>query len=109
MYGFIARISYRKKNKTICAILKLVTPNSDPNEPHSVRYINNTINSKKPKATSIHQALSQASPNQNRPSVEAIPLPPLNFIVTGKICPMTTKNPQKYLVKSDTTKVVPAN
>ena len=94
--------AYLRINITIWIMLNPVTPNSEPSEPHSVRKINKTMPIKQPKIISAHQPQSQGKQNQNSPMVEAIPLPPLNFIVTGKICPMMTNTPQKYRVKSDT-------
>ena len=99
---------YRNTKYTICQILQPVTPNNEPSEPHSVKKINRTINQKTPNPIRITQGFSQDKQNQNIPSVDAMPLPPLKCMVTGKICPITTHKPQKYLVKSDTITVVPA-
>ena len=56
----------------------------------------NKITPIKPPATiNANHQVSQGKQNQNNPNVEAMPLPPLKRIVTGKICPMMTNKPQK--------------
>ena len=47
-----------------------------------------------PLSGAINQGDSHERQPQKSPSVEAIPFPPLKPIVTGKICPTTTKSPQ---------------
>ena len=56
-----------------------------------------------------NQPLSHVKLAQNAPSTVAIPLPPLPFIVTGKICPTTTKTMAKYFIKSATNTCVLSN
>ena len=82
-------------------MLNPVTPKSEPKEPHSVRKIKSTMPSKQKKIINANQGQSQGKQNQKSPSVDAMPFPPLNFIVTGKMCPMMTNSPQKYLTTSE--------
>ena len=56
----------------------------------------------------MNSGFSRERQKVNSPKEDAIPFPPLNFIVTGKMCPMMTNKPQKYRVKSETTTFVPA-
>lgn len=94
-YAFVAIWAYFSTNTNSCITLKPETPKSEPSEPHSVRKIKRTTPIRQNKTISAHQPQSQGRQNQKSPSVEAIPLPPLKRVVTGKICPTMTKSPQK--------------
>lgn len=83
---------YLIKKITPCQIANPEVPISEPIEPHSVTKIYAATTTKNKKPSSKNHGFSHASPNQNPPNVEAMPLPPLNRFVTGKICPIITNS-----------------
>lgn len=92
-----------------CQLENKVTPIKEPMEPQWIFRIYAAIATMRATPTKKNHHSSQERQRRKSPNVEAIPLPPLNFKVTGKMCPMMTNKPQKYRVKSDTRIFVPAN
>ena len=82
---FESTARYTEKNSAACHMEKAETPRSEPMEPHSDTAMYKNTNTHTPRPMNTYHHRSQESATQNNPSVEAMPLPPLNFMVTGKM------------------------
>lgn len=81
--GFNSCCEYLTANIAACQIVKPATPINEPILPHSVSAIYKSTAQKYAATIKKYHQQSQGIEKRNNPIVEAIPLPPLNLIVTG--------------------------